>query len=429
MVFRRLFLYGMKDDEENTLTQGSVGKIPDKEELRKAYESKAGARTLTVREMERLLRDKVLSRIAPCPTVKVRAKNFESYYKKYIRQFNKDGREPHLTDQMGIRIICPFIENLKQVVSLISDNFEVEEIEYKGRLTRKEFGYESIHLLVKIPGAISRLMGDSGCKVAEIQVRTTLQDAWAEVEHELFYKGDFSALDEPMQRKLHAVGASLSLADAIFQDIRNYQKKFNAQRVLERENFYKKVEEFTDDFILSQPSASAPRSPKAFLLDPGNVSIDELLLNALTLHNNEQFADAIDIYSRILAQDPPPEKPILSLIHKHRGLSYFAQSKYDEAISDFTETLGLDPDSHISAYYRGLVQSVQGQYAEAIRDFDLSLGINRFQPYCLFRRGQAYYHLGDYPQALSDCDASLAMEPKKDAVRKFSEMVRAKLRL
>jgi len=154
-------------------------------------------------------------------------------------------------------------------------------------------------------------------------------------------------------------------------------------------------------------------------------SIDDLLLSALSAHNQNRFNDAIALYSRIL--EITSEKMVCSLIYKHRGMAHFACSQYDEAIDDFTLSLELDAKSYKAAYYRGVVNSVLKKYSQAIDDFTQSLSINPYQPFCLFRRGQAYYHIGDFPQALSDCEASIGLEPQKEAVLKFRELLKEKL--
>ena len=418
----------MEDDTTTTnpLVLSSKATVPDKEKLRLWFESKAGVRTLVVKD----IRHKLEEILEPClshPTIKVRTKNFQSFYAKYSRQL-KAGITPHLTDLMGVRIVCPFINDMAHVEKVVNDNFEVTETERKGgHYTHKEFGYESIHMLIKIPYEdITRVRGDAGCDVVEVQIRTILQDAWAEVEHEIFYKGEFSPLDS-QRRKLSAINASLFLADTTFQEIRLYQKKLNSQLMERREDFYNKVEHANDAFfILDAPIVELEQhheiaSPELESI-PSNASIDELLLKALTAHNNKQFEKTISIYSQILERDL--ENTIRSLIHKHRGLANFAQSKYDEAISDFTKAFDLDPKSHVPFYYRGLVYSVLNQYPKAIEDFTLSLQINPYQNYCLFRRGQAYYHMGDPLKALSDCNASLSMEPNNERVQKFRTLLK-----
>ena len=74
--------------------------------------------------------------------------------------------------------------------------------------------------------SITRGCGYTCRHVVEVQVRTILQDAWAEVEHELIYKSHFRFPNsDSIRKKLAAVNASLSLADMIFQEIRDAQKE------------------------------------------------------------------------------------------------------------------------------------------------------------------------------------------------------------
>ncbi|MDR2717974.1 MAG: tetratricopeptide repeat protein [Treponema sp.] len=399
---------------------------PNKEALRQTFELTSGVRSLVVKDIETRVEEALESLHSP-PTLKIRLKEFDSYYKKYLRLLKSGIAEPQITDLMGIRVICPFIEDLTKAETLIKEHFDVIETEQKGHYTFKEFGYESIHVLIKIPADIIHKRGPAGCDAAEIQIRTILQDAWAEVEHELVYKAEFNPFDMPMKRKLAAVNASLSLADIIFQEIRGYQKQLNSQLERRRETFYRKIEESTDDLLFSDIAAQKISQPQdTSHLHQGTSSIDDLLLNALYAHNKNQFEEAIALYSQIL--ELKPEKPICSLIYKHRGMANFAQSKYQDAIADFTHALDLEK-TYKTAYYRGVVYSVLKQHSEAIDDFTLSLEMNPFQAFCLFRRGQAYYHVGDYPQALSDCESSLAMEPQNETVQKFRVLIQGKLKM
>jgi putative GTP pyrophosphokinase len=402
--------------------------VIDQGALRQLYALHADTRILISGDLEIRFRELTAS-LSSRPTVKARAKDFTSFFKKYIRILKTSPAEsgpPLITDLMGIRIVCPFIEDISTVENLIKRNFQVVEVERKGHYTFKEFGYESTHLLIKIPDDIIAKRGKTDSDVAEIQIRTILQDAWAEVEHELVYKAEFTPFDAPMKRKLAAVNASLSLADIIFQEIRTYQRQLNGELGKRRESFFQKIEESTDGLLFSEDqikkAESAPPSPL-----PDSGSIDDLLLNALYAHNKNRFDEAITFYSRILELNP--DDSIRSLIYKHRGMAYFAQSKYHEAIDDFGQALDLDDKSYKAAYYRGVVRSVLKEYSNAIDDFTLSLTVNPYQSFCLFRRGQAYFHIGDYPQALADCEASLAMEPENDTVSKFKDLLRDKLKM
>ena len=419
----------MKDDINQANLDHEANPVPNKDAIKQAFDSGADARILTVKDLERRL-GKVLSVLVSPATIKVRTKKFSSYYRKYLHLLKSGMTKPLITDLMGIRIVCPFIEDLSFVEKLVIEKFDVLEVERKKHHTFKEFGYEATHLLIKIPPDISRVRGPTGSDVIEIQLRTILQDAWAEVEHEIFYKAEFNPVDMPMKRKLAAVAANLLLADIVFQEIRDYQKKLNGQLEKRRDTFYQKIEESTDALIISETPVINADQPQIFPVknaDFDNTSIDDLLLEALKAHNENRFKDAISIYTRIL--ELKPDNMICSLIYKHRGMAHFAQSKYKEAVMDFDNALVFDPQSFRVAYYRGVVHSVIKQYLKAIDDFTLSLQINPYQAYCLFRRGQAYYHINDYPQALSDCEDSLAMEGENDAVKKFRELLQSKLKM
>ena len=418
---------------ENNLKNNSYSphSPPDKNSFFSEYEKYSEIRHFIVGDIKERV-EQILHGFDSKPVVSGRIKNFASFFSKYLRLLKAGFNDPKITDLLGVRIICPFIEDLQVAEDIIDKNFQIIEKENKGHYSFREFGYESTHLLIKIPDEFVERHGDPGTDIAEIQIRTILQDAWAEVEHELVYKAEFSPFDEPMKRKLAAVNASLSLADIIFQEIRSYQRKYSVEMEKRRGSFFQKIEESTDDLLFSSRQAlksedAVPNTREIVSDDKENISIDDLLVNALSAHNQNRFNEAINQYSRIL--ELKPAGAICSIIYKHRGMAYFACSQYTEAIDDFTFALDLDGKSYKAAYYRGVVHSVQREYSRAIDDYTLSLAINPYQSFCLFRRGQAYYHIGDYPQALSDCENSLALDPENSSANKFKKLLHEKLKM
>jgi len=405
----------------------STAAAPEQNSLLSEYEKHSESRHLIVNELREQVVD-ALTDLDSHTVVNGRIKNFTSFFSKYIRLLKNGIDKPKITDLMGVRVICPFIEDISAVEKLIVKHFNLLEREVKGHYTFKEFGYESIHLLITIPSDLIEKHGNPGTDIAEIQIRTILQDAWAEVEHELVYKAEFSPFDEPMKRKLAAVNASLSLADIIFQEIRSYQRKFTKEMDKRRGSFFQKIEESTDDLLFAseQVRTAFPSDTQDFV-NNYDASIDDLLVSALSAHNQNRFNDAISHYSKILELNP--DDSIRSIIYKHRGMAHFACSAYNEAIGDFTNSLKLDSESYKAAYYRGVVYSVLKQYSQAIDDYSLSLKIHPYQSFCLFRRGQAFYHISDYPQALADCENSLALEPTNNSALKFKELLLEKLKM
>lgn len=388
--------------------------LPNKLEIQRLYESYAPVFNEVLAYIEAKLKYSI--KITSIPTFKTRIKSFTSYYKKILRQKPKEAAESKslvtLTDMIGIRVICAFLEDLDIVEQQLVTFFNVKEIERKGaQQSFREFGYESVHVLIAIP---------EDCKpkkeldpplpdevVCEIQIRTILQDAWAEVEHELIYKSEFNPFDKPLRRKLASINASLTLADTIFQEIRDYQNRLQSELGTRRNTFYNKADDFTNkEFGLPQENRDLKAS--AAIYSPQNdlpyskKSIDELVLSALHEHNLANFDKAIEIYTQIINSKPTPPPVVLGVIYKHRGMAYFAQSMYDKALEDFRASVADDPKGFRALYYEGIVCSVQDKNQEAIECFNKSLEIDAFQSHVYYRRALAYFNLGEYKKSLAD---------------------------
>ncbi|MBN1520681.1 MAG: tetratricopeptide repeat protein [Spirochaetales bacterium] len=412
----------------------SAETIPSRSELEAAYRaSYVGIERILGQMLSRI--KALVEAVGLFPAYKHRVKSFNSYFSKrvkFMRDAKAQGRDPlPITDVLAVRIICPFIGDLARVEEALLDGFTVTEVERKGAETSfKEFGYQSTHLLLKIPEELIGSTGFLNPPVCEVQIRTILQDAWAEVEHELVYKADFTPFDDPMRRKLAALNATLTLSDMLFQEIRDYQHQLNNELAKRRVAFFKKVEDAIDGDLYAGLKAKAregdDRRADSGWLGPWK-SQDDLLLEALNAHNRSDYVRAIDIYSHILAMNPKAE--IRAIIHKHRGMAYFAESRYDEAAEDFSDTLTLDAACYKAAYYRGVVSSVRQNYAAAIDDFNAALAIHPYHFYSTYRRAQAFYHIGDYPKALADCEVALELEPDNENVKMLKTMILAQLKM
>lgn len=352
--------------------------------------------------------------LSSMPTYKSRIKSFKSYYRKVLRQKASEAETSKtlvtLTDMMGIRVICAFLEDIQLAVEQIKQNFDVKEVEYKGAEQNfREFGYESIHVLVAIPDECRPKHCDLPLPenlVCEIQVRTILQDAWAEVEHELIYKTEFTPFDMPLRRKLASMNASLSLADIIFQEIRDYQNKLQGEVSARRASFYEKVDEFTHQGE-AREKVHKDESKNISRVSPYvHGTIDDMILAAIQAHNRGELDEALHIYSEILHAMPTPPDAVLAVIRKHRGMAYFAKGLYEEALEDFNESVKYDPKGFRSYYYLGIVYSVMDKNEEAIKAFDKSLELNEYQSHAHYRRAVSYFKLGDDSKALADVTAA-----------------------
>ncbi len=407
----------------------SVPWLPDRERLSELYEGYQAAFVTLLERTESRLKDCI--RVSSVPTFKGRIKSFPSYYRKLLRLMpngvTTNGDLPIISDIIGIRIICAFLEDLTQVERILQDNFTVQEVERKGAdRTFREFGYESTHILLGIPDSLKAGLQLPKGLLFEIQVRTILQDAWAEVEHELVYKSEFSPFDLPLKRKLASINASLSLADIIFQEIRDYQNKLNRELDKRRGSFYNKADDQSDlhlsddrDYLPVSDSIGDMSSPYV----PG--TIDDMILDAIEAHNRGDLDRAAMIYTKII--DAAPNATVLSVMYKHRGMAYFSQSRYEEALADFLKSAENNATNFRAYYYVGIVLGVMGRNAEACEAFTKSLELHLYQPYVYFRRAQSYFHLEMYMEALADLDKAVSLGYRRDDEQRLRIMITQKL--
>jgi putative GTP pyrophosphokinase len=431
-LFMALSLPNIKLDKEVAKVGDSPEEIPDKGALRRDYEDRRPGYERLLAAMEARLRV-ALEKKRLFPIVKGRIKSFESWYAKLIRILRNakaSGRDPiPITDIVALRVVCPFLGDLNLAENAIGSSFKVLDVERKGSdRSFREFGYESIHLLIELPSDLRDEALDFDRPAIEVQLRTILQEAWAEVEHELVYKAEFTPFDEPMKRKLAALNANLSLSDIIFQEILDYQRRLNSELERRRSSFYGKIEDVMDKPLEASLKGEARVERRSSNSDrPQSSSMDDLFLAALSAHNREDFEGASRIYGEILSLGP--EKNIAAVVYKHRGMAYFSQSFYKEAIGDFTASLELDPKDYKAAYYRGVVKSVLQDFVGAAGDFDLALGIHPFHFFSIYRRAMAYWHLGDYAQALADSEAALKLEPGNEQAERLRDLTLRKMKM
>lgn len=98
----------------------------------------------------------------------------------------------------------------------------LETVDKSESLGLKEFAYRSVHKIIKINDTWTATPNYRNLQnlKAEIQIRTILMHAWAEIEHKLNYKSD-AQVPNNFQRKLFRLSAKFEEADEQFEEIRN----------------------------------------------------------------------------------------------------------------------------------------------------------------------------------------------------------------
>jgi putative GTP pyrophosphokinase len=152
----------------------------------------------------------------------------------------------------------------------------------------------------------------------EIQIRSILQHAWAEIEHDLGYKSKV-AVPKEIRRKFARVAGALEAADEDFNEIKNYLREYESN--------------------VAQSIAA----------DPGSVTVDSISLTSY-LKNSPTVCDLdLAIAKKIgvdVRADDKEHKPLTALLIrglKHIKVHTIAEleselSRYSRDVIDFIET-------------------------------------------------------------------------------------------
>jgi len=129
----------------------------------------------------------LLKEPSPIEFVTGRVKPVDSIVmKSKTRNIPLDELETEMEDIAGIRIMVPFVEDIKEVVDLINSRDDLTIIYEKDYVTnKKESGYRSYHLVCEYP---VQVIDEEINILVEIQIRTLAMNFWASIEHSLNYK-------------------------------------------------------------------------------------------------------------------------------------------------------------------------------------------------------------------------------------------------
>jgi len=155
-----------------------------------------------------------------------RAKNIENFQAKL--KDNQDDKV--LYDLAGIRVVGYVKSDVEKIVKVIQNNFVVDNDKSKDKaleLKPDQFGYRAIHLICTLPDTRTVLPEYKKFKdmFFEIQVKTILEHAWAQIEHDRNYK--YKGLLKDIQHDFYLVAGILESADKQFDSINKRIEEYN----------------------------------------------------------------------------------------------------------------------------------------------------------------------------------------------------------
>jgi putative GTP pyrophosphokinase len=170
-------------------------------------------------------------------SVSGRVKGFESASDKLARNPDRYEAFEDLHDLIGIRVITYFPEEVDQVAEVLEPEFVVDtdnSVDKRALLDPDRVGYLSLHYVMTLGPDRGHLVEYRRFTSVsfELQIRSILQHAWAEIEHDLGYKSD-GALPRDLRRRFSRLAGLLEVADDEFSALRAAQARYR-ETVLER---------------------------------------------------------------------------------------------------------------------------------------------------------------------------------------------------
>lgn len=162
--------------------------------------------------------------------VKDRDESIKKFTRKYQGELEKNGTayeiKDHITDLIGLRVVCLYEDETDPVGHLMGTNFDVIDKTDKTAAIESidnAFGYKGLHLDLRLD-AKRATMPEYELFAPfrfELQIRTIVQDSWSTLDHKIKYK---KSIPSRLKRRINTLAALFELADREFRQVRDETK-------------------------------------------------------------------------------------------------------------------------------------------------------------------------------------------------------------
>ena len=169
------------------------------------------------REVEQEAKEKLKKTLSDAglivASIESRIKAYDSLAGKLELKGQKYKSLSDITDILGLRVITFYIDDVDKVASAVERLFTIDwdnSVDKRKIHEIDSFGYLSLHYICSVPGFPYRF---------EIQMRTLLQHAWANMDHDTGYKSGVE-IPKRYMRNMSRLAGMLELVDDEFSKIR-----------------------------------------------------------------------------------------------------------------------------------------------------------------------------------------------------------------
>ncbi|PPF64175.1 hypothetical protein C5E11_05660 [Clavibacter michiganensis] len=191
---------------------------------------------LLTQSLETILADAASRAGVKVHHVSARTKELDKYLEKFDRKRHLVAATD-VQDLVGGRIVTLYRSDLKLLEEKLYDVFEVVGTENKIEDAGDDsFGYMSVHYICRLRADL-RGPHYNGLHdlYFEVQLRTILMDAWANVSHHIDYKGE-SSIPQELKKDFNALSALFYVADSSFERFHSESKQSKEAAVADLED-------------------------------------------------------------------------------------------------------------------------------------------------------------------------------------------------
>ena len=146
---------------------------------------------------------------------------YDKSKERYVYKYNDPRNQ--ITDFAGVRIVTYLNSDISIIRNVVEAIFNIDienSVDKATLMNENEVGYLSVHYIVSLKELPyeERAYAELKC---EVQIRTLLQDAWAQIFHDRYYKNnvDLIEMTPDLKRTTNLIVGSLELLDDQINDL------------------------------------------------------------------------------------------------------------------------------------------------------------------------------------------------------------------
>ncbi|WP_398476444.1 caspase family protein [Tardiphaga sp.] len=138
-----------------------------------------------------------------------------------------------------------------------------------------------------------------------------------------------------------------------------------------------------------------------------NASVARANNAAVSLFKKGDYARSLAALDDLIRRHPKAALP-----YSTRGAVYFQLKKYDEAVKDYTQAIGLGQNDTVTVLNRASAYSKNGEFDKALDDCNAIIRVNPRNAVAYRVCGVAYQGKGDVERAFTNLNESARMDPR-----------------